>query len=165
MQKSSINSAELSDTYVKATTTKFFGFVTENTEIWQFFINWQSKSSLHCFFALIFFIVKVLRQWRQIWEAMKQWNVNYGKKFNQWSNEAFNAGKEIEAMKRLTFHRIASLLHRFITLLPSFGIHWLFIHVKMAMHPEACGCVSACMRPCIHVKGVVSSVRAVPVNK
>jgi hypothetical protein len=33
MQKSSFNSAELSDTYVKATKTKFFDFVTENTEI------------------------------------------------------------------------------------------------------------------------------------
>jgi hypothetical protein len=29
------------------------------------------------------------------------------------SDEAFNAGKEIEAMKRLTLHRIASSLHRF----------------------------------------------------
>jgi hypothetical protein len=28
------------------------------------------------------------------------------------SDEAFNAGKEIEAMKRLTLHRIASSLHR-----------------------------------------------------
>ncbi len=33
MQKSSFNSAELSDTYVKAKTMKFLGFVTENTEI------------------------------------------------------------------------------------------------------------------------------------
>jgi hypothetical protein len=33
LQKSSFNSAELSDTYVKAKTTKFFGFVTENMEI------------------------------------------------------------------------------------------------------------------------------------
>jgi hypothetical protein len=33
MQKSSFNTAELSDTYVKATTMKFFGFVAENTEI------------------------------------------------------------------------------------------------------------------------------------
>jgi hypothetical protein len=32
----------------------------------------------------------------------------------------FNAGKEIEAMKRLTLHRIASSL-----LLPSFGIEEL----------------------------------------
>ncbi len=32
------------------------------------------------------------------------------------SDEAFNAGKEIEAMKRLMLHRIASSL-----LLPSFG--------------------------------------------
>jgi hypothetical protein len=33
MQKLSFNSAELSTTYVKAKMTKFFGFVTENTEI------------------------------------------------------------------------------------------------------------------------------------
>ncbi len=33
MQKSPFNSAELSDTYVKAKTTKFFGFVTEYMEI------------------------------------------------------------------------------------------------------------------------------------
>ncbi len=38
-------------------------------------------------------------------------DVNYGKKLMQWSDEAFNAGKEIEAMKRLTLHRIASSLH------------------------------------------------------
>jgi hypothetical protein len=29
-------------------------------------------------------------------------NITYGKKLKQWSNEAFNAGKEIEGMKRLT---------------------------------------------------------------
>ncbi len=46
-------------------------------------------------------------------EAMK---VDYGKKLKQWSDEAFNVGTEIEAMKRLTLHRIASSL-----LLPSFG--------------------------------------------
>jgi hypothetical protein len=33
MQKLSFNSAELSATYVKAKMTKFFRFVTENTEI------------------------------------------------------------------------------------------------------------------------------------
>ncbi len=38
------------------------------------------------------------------------------KKLKQWSDEAFNAGKETEAMKRLTLHRIASSL-----LVPSFG--------------------------------------------
>jgi hypothetical protein len=40
------------------------------------------------------------------------------------SDEAFNAGKDFEVMKRLTLHRIASLLHRFIAsllLLPSFA--------------------------------------------
>jgi hypothetical protein len=31
---------------------------------------------------------------------MKQGNRYYGKKLKQRSNEAFNAGKEIEAMKR-----------------------------------------------------------------
>jgi hypothetical protein len=43
-------------------------------------------------------------------EVMKRWNVNYGKKLKQWSDEAFNIGKEIKAMKRLTLHRIASSL-------------------------------------------------------
>ncbi len=51
-------------------------------------------------------------------EAMKQWNIKYGKKLKQWSDEVFNAGKEIEAMKRLRLHRIASLL-----LVPSFGYY------------------------------------------
>ncbi len=32
----------------------------------------------------------------EILEAMKQWNVNYGKKLKQWSDEAFNAGKELK---------------------------------------------------------------------
>ncbi len=56
------------------------------------------------------FFVKALRQWRQIWEAMKRWNFKYGKKLKQWSDEAFNSGKESEGMKRVTLHRIASLL-------------------------------------------------------
>jgi hypothetical protein len=34
---------------------------------------------------------------------------------NSGSEKAFNAGKEIEGMKRLTLHCIASSLHRFIT--------------------------------------------------
>jgi hypothetical protein len=34
------------------------------------------------------------------------------KKLKRCSDEAFNADKEIEAMKRLTLHRIASSLHR-----------------------------------------------------
>jgi hypothetical protein len=33
---------------------------------------------------------------------------------NLGSDKAFTAGKEIEAMKRLTLHRIASLIHYFI---------------------------------------------------
>ncbi len=77
----------------------------------------------HRFFSLIIFVVKALRQLRQIWEAMKRENVNYGKKLKQWSDEAFNASKEIEAMKRLTLHRIASSLHGFMAsslLVPSF---------------------------------------------
>jgi hypothetical protein len=61
-QKSSFNSAKLFATYVKAKMTKFFRFVTENTEIKQFFFNWQRKSSLHRFFALICFFLKALRQ-------------------------------------------------------------------------------------------------------
>ncbi len=49
-------------------------------------------------------------------KAMKWWNVKYGKKLKQSSDEAFNAGKKSEAMKRLTLHRIASSL-----LVPSFA--------------------------------------------
>jgi hypothetical protein len=52
-------------------------------------------SSLLC---IHIFFVKALRQWRQ------------------GSGEAFNAGKKIEAMKRLTLHHIASSLYRFIAL-------------------------------------------------
>ncbi len=76
--------------------------------------NCHWGSLLHRFYALIFLFVKALRQWWQIREAMKRWNRYCSKKLKQWSNEAFNAGKEIEAMKRLTLHRIASSLHRFI---------------------------------------------------
>jgi hypothetical protein len=50
--------------------TNFFDFVTENMEKKNF--NWQSKLPLHRFFALTFFFVKVLRQSRHIWEAMKR---------------------------------------------------------------------------------------------
>ncbi len=92
----------------------FSAFAMEITEITNFFGNCQWNSLLHRFFALILFFVKALRQWSRIREAMKRWNVNYGRKLKQWSDEAFNAGKEIEAMKRLTLHRIASSLHRFI---------------------------------------------------
>jgi hypothetical protein len=44
-----------------------------------FLKNCHHKGSLHRFLALMFF-VKALRQLRQILEAMKQLNVNYGKK-------------------------------------------------------------------------------------
>jgi hypothetical protein len=75
--------------------------------------NCHWDSLLHRFYALIFLFIKALRQWWQIREAMKRWNRYCGKKLKQWSNEAFNAGKEIG--QRLTLHRIASSLHRFIT--------------------------------------------------
>jgi hypothetical protein len=45
-------------------------------------------------------------------EEMKRSNCNYGNKLEQRNDEAFNAGKEIEVMKRLTLHHIASSLHR-----------------------------------------------------
>jgi hypothetical protein len=38
-----------------------------------------------------------------------------------------NAGKEIEAMKRLTLHRIASSLHRFITLVAQLCYHEMVV--------------------------------------
>ncbi len=103
----------LGNTYVKAKTTMFFSFATASMKITNFLGNYQWNSSLHCFYALIFFFVKALRQWWQIREAMKWWNVDYDKKLKQWSDEVCNAGIEIEAMKRLTLHRIASSLHHF----------------------------------------------------
>ncbi len=63
-----------------------------------------------------FFLVKAWRQWRQIWEGMKRWNVTYSKKFKQWSDEAFNTGKEIEANEAFNASSdrfIALSLHRF----------------------------------------------------
>jgi hypothetical protein len=113
MQKLLKNRAKLSHTYVKAKTMKFFGFATETTKNYEFFGNCHWESSLHRFYALIFLFVKGLRQWWQIREAMKRWNHYYGKKLKQWSDEAFNAGKEIETMRRLTLHHITSSLHRF----------------------------------------------------
>jgi hypothetical protein len=56
MQKLPENSAGPSDTYVKAKTMKFFGFAMEITEIQDFFGNYQCKSLLHRFFALIFIL-------------------------------------------------------------------------------------------------------------
>ncbi len=88
--------------------------------------NCQGNSSLHRFHALIFIFVEVLRKWRQILEAIRQWNVNYGKKLKQWSDEAFNAGKEIEAMKGLTLYGIASSL-----LLPSFARYHSFLRIRI----------------------------------
>jgi hypothetical protein len=69
MKKLPFNSAWLSNTYGRGNTTKYFAFATEIDNL---FLNCQSKSSLHRFNALIFFFVKVLRQWRQIREAMKR---------------------------------------------------------------------------------------------
>jgi hypothetical protein len=44
------------------------------------------------------------------------------KQLKRLSDEAFNAGKDIEAMKRLTLHRTASSLYRFIaSKLPRFA--------------------------------------------
>ncbi len=37
-------------------------------------------------------------------EAMKIENISYGKNLKQWSNKAFNAGKETEAMKHFIPH-------------------------------------------------------------
>ncbi len=106
MQKTSKNRPKMSNTNVKAKTTMFFDIATENTEKKNFFFgNCQWDSLLHRFCALILFFVKALRQWWRIREAVKRWNVNYGKKLKQWSDEAFNAGKEIEAMKGLTLSR------------------------------------------------------------
>jgi hypothetical protein len=65
-----------------------------------------------------------LRQLSQIWEALKQWTVNYGKKLKQWNMQQW---QESEAMKCLTLHRIALSLYRFITLLLH-GFRSCFFH-------------------------------------
>jgi hypothetical protein len=106
MQKSPKNGAKLSNTYVKALQRKL-------RKITNFWGNCHWDSLLHYFYALIIFFIKALRQWWQIREAMKRWNRYYSKKLKQWRDEAFNAGKEIEALKRLTLHWIALSLHRF----------------------------------------------------
>ncbi len=117
------------NTYVKAKTTMFFSFATTSTNIMNSWGNCQWNSSLHRFYALIFFFLKALRQWWQIREAMKRWNVDYGKKLKQWSDDAFNAGIEIEAMERLTLHRIASSLHRFCCPALILTIHSTYLHL------------------------------------
>jgi hypothetical protein len=109
-----INRAKHFKTYGKAKTTMFFGLATEITEITNFFWKLPFEFIASSLLSVNIFFVKALRQWRQIREAMKRWNVKYGKKFEQWSDEAFNAGNKTEAMKRLTLHRIALSLHRFI---------------------------------------------------
>jgi hypothetical protein len=53
MSKSQYNSTRLSDIFVKAKATIFFGFAMEITEIKDFFLHHQCKSLLHCFFALL----------------------------------------------------------------------------------------------------------------
>jgi hypothetical protein len=69
MLKSPKNRAKLSSTYVKAKTMIFFGVAMKNNE---FLGKCQWNSSLHCFYALIFFFVKVFGQRWQIREAMKR---------------------------------------------------------------------------------------------
>jgi hypothetical protein len=59
MKKLPENRAQLSSTYVKAKTMMFFGFASEITNFWG---NYLWNSSLHRFYALIYFFVKALRQ-------------------------------------------------------------------------------------------------------
>jgi hypothetical protein len=106
MQKSPQNRAKH---ICKAKTTIFFGFAKDIRIFWK--LPMEFIASLLC---INIFFVKALRQRRRIREVIKQWNVNFSKKLKQWSDETFNAGKEIEAMKRLTLHRIASSLHHFM---------------------------------------------------
>ncbi len=91
---------------------RYFSTLLRKIRKTNFFLgNCQWNSSLHRFCSLKLFFVEALRQWWWILEAMKRWNINYGKKLKQWSDQAFNADKDIEAMKRLTQsnHFIASV--------------------------------------------------------
>ncbi len=120
------NSAKVSNTYVKAKTTMFFRLCYGNYGNNEFFWKLPMEFIASLLLSVNIFFVKALRQWRQIREAMKRWNVNCGKKLKQWSDEALNAGKETEAMKRLTLHRITSSLHRFWcpALITAALVHW-----------------------------------------
>ncbi len=60
----------------------------------------QCKSSLHRFFAELFLSVKAIET-----NLGSDKTLITAEKFKQWSDEAFNSGKEIEAIKRLTLHR------------------------------------------------------------
>ncbi len=100
----------------------FLALLLNLRKITNFWWNCHWDSSLHRFYALIFLFIKALRQWWQNFrsdEAMKPLLRQKIKAMKQWNDEAFNAGKEIEAMKRLTLHRIASS-HRFIASLHRF---------------------------------------------
>jgi hypothetical protein len=76
MKKLPLNSAGLSNTYVKGKTTKFFSFATERYNL---FLKLPMKIVASSILCINIFFVKELRQWRQIREAMKQSTVNYGK--------------------------------------------------------------------------------------
>jgi hypothetical protein len=69
MKTSPLNSAALSDTNVKGNMTKFVAFATEIYDLVLKLPMQIIASSLLC---VNIFVVKALRQWRQIREAMKR---------------------------------------------------------------------------------------------
>ncbi len=105
IEKSPKNRAKLSNTYERQRRLCFSALLRKIRKITNFGGNYHWESLLHRSYSLIFFFVEALRQWWQIREVMKRWNRYYGKKFKQWSDEAFIAGKEMEAMNRSTLHR------------------------------------------------------------
>jgi archaellum component FlaF (FlaF/FlaG flagellin family) len=68
-----------------------FRLSMETTEITNFLRKLPMEMIASMLLCVNIFFVKALRQWRQIREAMKWWNVNFGKKLKQWSDEALNA--------------------------------------------------------------------------
>ncbi len=114
------------NTNVKAKAMMFFGFATEITIFfWKLPMEFIASSLL----CVNIFFFKALRQWGQNKEAMKQWNINYGKKLKQWSDESvwrWQRNWSDEALNASSHRFIASAL-----LLPSFvcvallGLHML----------------------------------------
>jgi hypothetical protein len=72
MQKSPLNSAGLLNTYVKAKTTMFFGFAMEITKIYKVMFKLPIQIIVSSLLCVDIFVVKALRQWRQIWKVMKR---------------------------------------------------------------------------------------------
>ncbi len=117
------------NTYTKAKTMMFFGFATESREITIFFWKLPMQFIASSLLCVNISFVKALRQWRQIREAMKRWNVHYGT-------------SKIQALKRWSVKRfiaslhpfIASSLHRFIASVAQLCLQGSLVETPLPHH-------------------------------